>query len=101
MSPVASKVEIVGNIGGSELLVILALALLLLGPRRLPEIGAALGKTMRMFRSASRDLRGELDGLRDIDPRRDLDVDRILDDPPAAPRRTTETPAAPRPPDAG
>jgi len=31
-----------GNIGGSELLIILVLALLLLGPKRLPEVGEAL-----------------------------------------------------------
>jgi len=90
----------VGNIGSTELLLILALALLLLGPRRLPEIGAALGKTMRMFRNASRDLRGELDGLREADPRRDLDVHRLLDDPPPAPRTVPEAPGASRPPEA-
>jgi sec-independent protein translocase protein TatA len=84
----------VGNIGSTELLLILVLALLLLGPRRLPEIGAALGKTMRKFRDASRDLRGEMDGLRDLDPRRDLDLRRMLDDPPP-PRRTTAEPSSP------
>jgi Sec-independent protein translocase protein TatA len=65
----------------------------------LPEIGAAIGKTMRMFRSASRDLRGELDGLRDADPRRDLDLRRMLDDPPPAARPTPEAPAPSRPPE--
>jgi sec-independent protein translocase protein TatA len=74
-----------GNIGSTELLLVLVLALLLLGPRRLPEIGAALGKTMRKFRAASRDLRGELDGLRELDPRPDLDVRRMLDDPETGP----------------
>jgi len=87
----------VGNFGSSELLLILVFALLLLGPRRLPEIGAVLGKTMRMFRSASRDLRGELEGLRDADPRRDLDLGRTLDEP--EPRATPEPPAS-RTPDA-
>ena len=50
-----------GNIGSSELLIILVLALLLLGPKRLPDVGDALGKTMRRFRQASRELRDELD----------------------------------------
>ena len=74
-----------GNIGSSELLIILVLALLLLGPRRLPEVGEALGKTIRRFRHASRELRDELDVKRDLDPtgelRRDLDLARDLKQP--------------------
>jgi Tat protein translocase TatB subunit len=50
-----------GNIGSSELLIIFVLALLLLGPKRLPDVGDALGKTIRRFRQASRELRDELD----------------------------------------
>ncbi|MFQ5601512.1 MAG: twin-arginine translocase TatA/TatE family subunit [Candidatus Krumholzibacteriia bacterium] len=56
-----------GNIGGSELLVILLVVLLLLGPKRLPEVGEVLGRTMRKFRQASRELRDEIDVMRDID----------------------------------
>lgn len=55
-----------GNIGSSELLIILVLALLLLGPKRLPDVGDALGKTLRRFRHASRELRDELDIDREI-----------------------------------
>jgi TatA/E family protein of Tat protein translocase len=55
------------NIGGTELLVILVVALVLLGPKRLPEIGDALGRTLRKFRQASRDIRDEIDVMRDID----------------------------------
>ena len=50
-----------GNIGSSELLIILVLALLLLGPKRLPEVGEALGRTIKRFRQASCELRDELD----------------------------------------
>lgn len=35
-----------GSIGGPELLLILVLAFLLFGPRRLPEIGRSLGRMM-------------------------------------------------------
>ena len=56
-----------GNIGGTELLLIFVLALLLLGPKRLPEIGEALGRTMRRFRQASRELRDELDVRHELD----------------------------------
>jgi len=59
-----------GNIGGTELLVIFVIALLLLGPRRLPEIGDALGRTLRKFRSASREIQDEIDDLRDIEDRK-------------------------------
>ncbi len=51
------------NIGGSELLIVLVLALVLLGPRRLPELGEALGRTLKRFRSASNELRDEIDLL--------------------------------------
>ena len=41
------------NIGPGELLLILAIALLVIGPGRLPDVGAALGKSIREFRKAS------------------------------------------------
>jgi Tat protein translocase TatB subunit len=63
-----------GNIGSTELLVIFILALLLLGPKRLPEVGESLGKMLRRFRQASRELRDELDVRHDLDVRRDLDI---------------------------
>jgi Tat protein translocase TatB subunit len=58
------------NIGGSELLIVLVLALILLGPRRLPEVGEALGRTLRRFRSASNELRDEIDVLGESDAER-------------------------------
>ncbi|MFI5254217.1 MAG: twin-arginine translocase TatA/TatE family subunit [Candidatus Limnocylindrales bacterium] len=44
------------NIGPGELLLILAIALLVIGPGRLPDVGAALGKSIREFRKASTDI---------------------------------------------
>ena len=41
-----------GNIGFPELLVILVVAFLCLGPRRLPELARALGEAIRAFRQA-------------------------------------------------
>ncbi len=42
-----------GRIGFGELLVVFFVILLLFGARKLPEIGAALGKAMRDFKRAS------------------------------------------------
>ena len=44
-----------GMAGWSELLLILALALILFGPKRLPEIAEAMGKSIRKFKSATQD----------------------------------------------
>ena len=44
------------NIGPIELIIILAVLLLVVGPRRLPEMGQAVGKTIREFRKASTDI---------------------------------------------
>ena len=38
------------NIGPGEIVLVLAIALLVLGPGKLPEVGASLGKTIREFR---------------------------------------------------
>lgn len=44
------------NIGPLELVIILVIALLILGPGKLPDVGAALGKSIREFRKASSDV---------------------------------------------
>ena len=44
------------NIGAPELIVILVIALLIIGPGKLPDVGAALGKSIREFRKASSDV---------------------------------------------
>lgn len=42
-----------GSIGPGEIIVIMALALLFFGPKKLPEIGRSIGGAMREFRKAS------------------------------------------------
>ncbi len=44
------------NIGAPELIIILVIALLILGPGKLPEVGQALGRSIREFRKASTDI---------------------------------------------
>ncbi len=41
-----------GNIGLSELIVILIIALVVIGPRRLPEVARGLGEAVRAFQDA-------------------------------------------------
>lgn len=54
-----------GPIGWQELLLILAVVLLIFGPRRLPEIADAMGKSIRKFKHATRDAGDEV--RREID----------------------------------
>jgi sec-independent protein translocase protein TatA len=49
------------NIGPTELIVIMIVALIVFGPKRLPEIGRTLGRSLQEFRRASNDLRRELE----------------------------------------
>jgi sec-independent protein translocase protein TatA len=44
------------NIGPLELIVILVILLLVVGPGKLPDVGQALGKTLKEFRKASSDI---------------------------------------------
>lgn len=49
------------GIGMPELVLILVVALIVLGPRRLPEIARALGKSMAEFRRATEEIKEELE----------------------------------------
>jgi len=62
-----------GNIGFMELMVILVIVLVLFGARRVPEIGASIGKGIREFKKnineADREIREPLrDSIRDSSP---------------------------------
>jgi sec-independent protein translocase protein TatA len=50
-----------GSIGGPELVVIFIVALLIFGPRKLPELGRMVGKSLAEFRRAANDLRDSLE----------------------------------------
>lgn len=45
------------NLGPTEILVILVIALIVFGPRKLPELGKSLGSAMAQFRRASDDFK--------------------------------------------
>lgn len=48
------EVQLLFSLGPMEIGMLLVLAIFLFGPKRLPEIGAALGETLNSFRSASK-----------------------------------------------
>jgi TatA/E family protein of Tat protein translocase len=80
------------GLGMPELLVILAVALIVIGPKRLPDIAKALGKGMREFRKATSEIKQNIDfDPRDYDPRTTLK--NITDPPPEEPPKpkTPET----------
>jgi sec-independent protein translocase protein TatA len=74
--------------GPLELVIILVIALLILGPGKLPDVGAALGKSIREFRKASSDVQDAVKVNVDTTP-----LPNVLSSAPAA------TPTA-TPPDA-
>jgi sec-independent protein translocase protein TatA len=63
------------NIGPTELIVILVIALIVFGPKRLPEIGRTMGKSLRELRKATDDIKGTFTGSLD-------DIEDEWDDPP-------------------
>ena len=50
-----------GNVGLPELIIIFTIALIVFGPRKLPELGKSLGKSIAEFKRASNELRNTLD----------------------------------------
>jgi len=50
-----------GSLGAPELIFILVLALIIFGPRKLPEIGRTLGRAMGEFRRATTDFKRAVD----------------------------------------
>ena len=50
-----------GSIGMPELIIIFVIALIIFGPRKLPELGRSLGKSIAEFKRASNELKNTLD----------------------------------------
>lgn len=50
-----------GNIGFPELLVILVIALLIFGPKKLPEVGRSIGRALREFRKTSDEIKEKIE----------------------------------------
>ena len=59
----------IGSLGLPEILFIMVLALLVFGPKRLPQVGRTLGKGLREFRRATTDLKRSVEMEIDVDER--------------------------------
>ena len=57
-----------GQLGFQELLIIFVIALLVFGPKKLPELGKSLGKGLREFKKATEDLKSNWeDQIREVE----------------------------------
>ena len=61
VSPAPLLPLMIGPLGMQEMLIILAVALIVFGPRKLPQIGKTLGKSLAEFRRTSTELRSTLE----------------------------------------
>jgi sec-independent protein translocase protein TatA len=83
------------NVGPTELLVVLLIALIVFGPKRLPEVGRTVGKGLREFRRATDEIRGEIQSTMEDDEPAEPQKDgqpTTADAPPAV--TTTDAPSA-------
>jgi len=60
-----------GPIGFPELMIILVVALIVFGPRKLPELGRSLGRSLNEFKRASNELKQTLDDEIRLDEHRE------------------------------
>ena len=71
-----------GSIGMPELIIIFVIALIIFGPRKLPELGRSLGKSLAEFKKASNELRNTLEEEIRIEEQKEAAVKQA---PPTAP----------------
>jgi len=55
------------NIGGTEILVILFVVFIFFGPKKMPEIGRSIGKGVREFREAMRNIQSDIQNAASLD----------------------------------
>jgi TatA/E family protein of Tat protein translocase len=93
-----------GSLGLPELLLIFAVALIVFGPRKLPEIGRTLGKALGEFKKATDDLKSTIEREVRLEDLKTITANPIgaletvsRSEPAPAPEPDTEQPAAATP----
>jgi TatA/E family protein of Tat protein translocase len=66
-----------GPIGMPELIVIMVIALIIFGPRKLPELGRSLGRSLNEFKRASNELKHTLDEEIRVEEQRSAERQRV------------------------
>jgi sec-independent protein translocase protein TatA len=87
-----------GSLGMPELIIIFVIALIIFGPRKLPELGRSLGKSIQEFKRASNELKSTLDDEIRVEDRRSTERQRVpeatrpyeADDDQGVPRKSGE-----------
>ena len=93
-----------GSIGMPELIIILVIALIIFGPRKLPELGRSLGRSIGEFKKASNELRSTLEEEIRIEEQRDqraalrAEQDTAIAGAATPPASETAPPVTPAPP---
>ena len=86
-----------GSIGMPELVIILVIALIVFGPRKLPELGRSLGKSIGEFKRASNELRNTLDEEIRVEEQKEQRAKQATDQTSAIDAAKVLTPAEPSP----
>ena len=76
------------GLGMPEIVVILVIALIFFGPRKLPELGRSLGRTMNEFKKASNELRSTLEDEIRVEEQKDQRAKTEAERPAVAPAAT-------------
>jgi sec-independent protein translocase protein TatA len=86
----AKDFYMLGSIGMPELIIIFVIALIIFGPRKLPELGRSLGKSINEFKRASNELKNTLDEEIRVEEARSADRQRAPE--PARPHAVDSQP---------
>jgi sec-independent protein translocase protein TatA len=86
-----------GSIGMPELIIIFVIALIIFGPRKLPELGRSLGKSLAEFKRASNELKSTLEEEIRLDEQRtSFEASKAAATPPEATTTTIDPMAVPQ-----